>query len=69
MTYSRGQIAARVRQHKAENPHLYCRVPACLWRIETSRGPNPCKKHPLVTPESASTGWQKGIDHDGLLEV
>jgi hypothetical protein len=41
-------VAADVRRHKARYPELYCANPLCLWRIVTSRGPNPCKNHPVA---------------------
>lgn len=49
---SRGQIAAKVRAHKDANPALYCEIPACLWRVKHSGGPDtPCRKHPKPLPQ------------------
>lgn len=40
-------IAAKVAQEKAAHPENFCSHKGCLWRTETSRGPNPCQKHPV----------------------
>lgn len=41
------RIAAKVRLEKEAHPERFCRVKSCLWRVVTSRGPNPCQTHPV----------------------
>lgn len=59
MTYSRGQVAEKVRSYKELHPSEYCPVRGCLWRITDREGNtiSECRKHPLrtVTPASNST--------------
>lgn len=45
-------IQAKVAIEKQAHPERFCKHPRCLWRIVTSRGPNPCRKHPAPTPEA-----------------
>lgn len=40
--------AAKVRLEKDRHPERFCAVKSCLWRIHTSKGPNPCRKHPVI---------------------
>ncbi len=42
---SRSATQAKVAALKERRPELYCSVSGCLWRVVTSRGPNPCQKH------------------------
>jgi len=37
--------AAKVREHKAAHPEMYCSVRGCLWRTGGRNG-SPCRKHP-----------------------
>jgi hypothetical protein len=43
-------VAQKCRIEKEAHPELYCQNPKCLWRIVTSRGPNPCRNHPVAEP-------------------
>lgn len=44
---SHSSVAKSVREKKERNPELFCSVKGCLWRIKTSRGDSPCRKHPF----------------------
>jgi hypothetical protein len=49
---TRAQVAAKVRADKELYPDRYCRVPACLWRVKHTGGPDtPCRKHGLPQTE------------------
>lgn len=37
--------AAKCRAEKDLHPERYCVVPGCLWKVRTSTGAKPCKKH------------------------
>ena len=41
-------VAAKVRAEKEAHPERFCAHKECLWRIMTSRGPNPCRNHPVA---------------------
>lgn len=43
-------IQVKVALEKREHPERFCKHPRCLWRVQTARGPNPCRKHPLPAP-------------------
>lgn len=57
--------AMRVREAKERKPEDFCKVPACLWRIRTAQGANPCRKHP-VAPVPATEPRQTTF---GVLDV
>lgn len=48
-------LARSIRLDKAQSPALYCANPTCLWRIVTSRGPNPCRHHPAPVAVPVAT--------------
>lgn len=56
-----GSTAMRVREAKERKPEDFCKVPACLWRIRTAQGANPCKKHP-IKPAPALVPTQTTFD-------
>lgn len=53
---TRAQVAAKVRAEKALHPERFCAHPLCLWRIQTGRGDNPCRKHPAKPAIQAPSG-------------
>lgn len=44
---SHNSVAKSVREKKEAHPELFCSAKGCLWRIKTSRGDKPCRKHPF----------------------
>lgn len=40
-------VAQKIRIEKEKHPERFCSVKACLWRILTNKGPNPCRNHPV----------------------
>lgn len=44
--------AQATRIEKEQHPERFC--PKCLWRIQTSKGPNPCRNHPVAEKQNDS---------------
>lgn len=59
--------AQATRLEKEKHPERFC--PKCLWRIVTTKGPNPCRKHPnaaTATPAKDVTAVTAGAENEPL---